>query len=79
MFITIIDYEGKWFIIDIICIPIMRAWFIFVPQYLQNPYNQTPGLEEEDEAHEDDTMGVADTYADYKPAKCTKISKYTHA
>ncbi|CAL8120089.1 unnamed protein product [Orchesella dallaii] len=28
-----------------------------------------PVLEEEDETHEDDSMGVAETYADYKPSK----------
>lgn len=39
--------------------------------YLRNPHNPL-GLEEDDEAHDDDTMGVAETYADYKPAKCMR-------
>lgn len=38
-------------------------------QYLQNPHNPL-GLEEDEEGNDDDAMGVADTYADYKPAKC---------
>lgn len=43
-----------------------------VPLLLQAQRNQTPAEEEaEEEEEETEELGHVDTYADYKPSKCT--------
>lgn len=40
------------------------------PQNYQMLYNQQLLQQQEEEEHDDEEMGVAETYADYWPAKC---------